>query len=188
MNKSHLLFANISIANISIVKLLMVVGLSIVFSGCSSFSSVNTISVVPNSSSEPLLSSGASIDINNPAEVKAQLLKQLDEWQGVPYRYGGLTKQGVDCSGFTHVTFAEQFGINLPRTTGSQALKGVVVEQSELLPGDLVFFNTGYKQRHLGVYVGDKQFIHASSSRGVMMSRLDNPYWQDAYWHSRRVL
>lgn len=187
MNKSHLLFAHISI-----VKLLMVAGLSIVFSGCSSFSSVNTISAVPNGSSssgsEPLISNGANIDINNPAEVKAQLLKQLDEWQGVPYRYGGLTKQGVDCSGFTHVTFAEQFGINLPRTTGSQALKGVVVEQSELLPGDLVFFNTGFKQRHLGVYVGDKQFIHASSSRGVMMSRLDNPYWQDAYWHSRRVL
>ena len=169
-------------------KLLLAVGMTVWLAGCSSFSAVNSVSPVPSSYAEPLLSTGASVDTNNPAEVRALLLKQLDEWQGVPYRYGGLTKQGVDCSGFTYVTFAEEFGIRLPRTTGSQVLKGVLVEQSELKPGDLVFFNTGYKQRHLGVYVGNKQFIHASSSRGVMMSRLDNPYWQSAYWHSRRVL
>lgn len=166
----------------------IVVGLS----GCSSFSS--TYSVKETSAAEltpdnsgVLTSSGTSVDLQNRSEVRAQLLKQLDEWQGVPYRYGGLSKRGVDCSGFTYLTFAEQFGIRLPRTTGSQVKKGIEVDQSELLPGDLIFFNTGYQQRHMGVYVGKKQFIHASSSRGVMISRLDNPYWQDAYWLSRRV-
>lgn len=168
-----------------LLSLFMIMGLS----GCSSFASTY-------SSKQPAMteltaaasaSSGAEIDLQNRGEVRAQLLKQLEEWQGVPYRYGGLSKQGVDCSGFTYLTFAEQFGIRLPRTTRSQVKKGIEVDQSELLPGDLIFFNTGYQQRHMGVYVGKKQFIHASSSRGVMISRLDNPYWQSAYWHSRRV-
>jgi len=144
-------------------------------------------SSVPSSRPETMVSSNDTIDMTNHSQVRSQLLAQLSEWEGVPYRYGGLTKQGVDCSGFIYLTFAEEFGIRLPRTTQSQALKGEVVEQSDLLPGDLVFFNTGYKQRHIGIYVGKKQFIHTSSSRGVMLSRLDNPYWQSAYWHSRRI-
>lgn len=142
---------------------------------------------MPSSRPDTMVSSHNKIDMANSAQVRAQLLKQLSEWKGVPYRYGGLSKKGVDCSGFIHLTFAEEFGIRLPRTTQTQSLKGVVVEQSELLPGDLIFFNTGFKQQHIGIYVGKKQFIHASSSRGVMLSRLDNPYWQDAYWHSRRI-
>jgi cell wall-associated NlpC family hydrolase len=105
----------------------------------------------------------------------------------VPYQFGGLTKQGVDCSGFIYLTFAEEFGIRIPRTTKSQVLKGQVIDQADLVPGDLVFFMTGYNQRHIGIYVGKKQFIHTSSSRGVMLSRLDNPYWQSAYWHARRI-
>lgn len=175
-------------------SLLIVFGLA----GCSSFSSTYSMqnsSTLNSSVGEPvpedsavLLPSVARVDVKNPNEIRHRLLKQLDEWQGVPYLYGGLSKRGVDCSGFTYVTFAEQFGIRLPRTTGSQVKKGIVVGQDELLPGDLIFFYTGYKQRHMGVYVGKKQFMHASSSRGVMVSRLDNPYWQGAYWHSRRVL
>lgn len=148
---------------------------------------LSACSSVPSSRPDTMVSSHNKIDMANSAQVRAQLLKQLSEWKGVPYRYGGLSKKGVDCSGFIHLTFAEEFGIRLPRTTQTQSLKGVVVEQSELLPGDLIFFNTGFKQQHIGIYVGKKQFIHASSSRGVMLSRLDNPYWQDAYWHSRRI-
>jgi cell wall-associated NlpC family hydrolase len=64
---------------------------------------------------------------------------------------------------------------------------GGLIEQSDLLPGDLVFFLTGYNQRDIGIYVGKKQFIHTSSSHGVMLSRLDNPYRQSAYWYSRRI-
>ena len=119
--------------------------------------------------------------------MRRQLLAQLSEWKGVPYQFGGLTKQGVDCSGFIYLTFAEEFGIRIPRTTQSQVLKGQVIDQADLVPGDLVFFMTGYNQRHIGIYVGKKQFIHTSSSRGVMLSRLDNPYWQSAYWHARRI-
>ncbi len=159
-------------------KLLFSVVVALWLVGCSS---------VPVSRPETIMASSDVVDMTDHAEVRTQLLKQLEEWQGVPYRYGGLTKGGVDCSGFIYLTFAEEFGIRLPRTTQSQVLKGAVVDQSDLLPGDLIFFLTGYDQRHIGIYVGKKQFIHTSSSRGVMLSRLDNPYWQSAYWHSRRV-
>jgi len=126
--------------------------------------------------------------MQDPAQVRSRLLQQLIEWQGVPHRDGGLSKSGVDCSGFVYLTFAEEFGVRLPRTTARQVQQGIVVAQQDLIAGDLVFFQTGIKQRHVGIYVGNNQFIHTSSSRGVMSSRLDNPYWQDAYWHSRRVV
>ena len=152
--------------------------------GCSSLGS-SSVSVP---SSAPVIQASAEgIDMGDHALVRQQLLAQLSEWKGVPYQFGGLTKQGVDCSGFIYLTFAEEFGIRIPRTTKSQVLKGRVIDQADLLPGDLVFFMTGYNQRHIGIYVGKKQFIHTSSSRGVMLSRLDNPYWQSAYWHSRRI-
>ncbi|MEH6450286.1 MAG: NlpC/P60 family protein [Oleispira sp.] len=165
-------------------RLTLIVFLGFYLSACSSIPKSSPETVVSSSAITP---AGDRIDMANHAQVRNQLLEQLSEWQGVPYRYGGLSKKGVDCSGFIYLTFAEEFGIRIPRTTKSQVLKGTVIEQSDLLPGDLVFFNTGYNQRHIGIYVGKKQFIHASSSRGVMLSRLDNPYWQSAYWHSRRV-
>ncbi len=167
-------------------RLLLFAGLVGLFSlvGCSSLSPKN----VPVPSSAPVIQTSAEgIDMGNHALVRRQLLAQLSEWKGVPYQFGGLTKQGVDCSGFIYLTFAEEFGIRIPRTTKSQVLKGRVIDQADLVPGDLVFFMTGYNQRHIGIYVGKKQFIHTSSSRGVMLSRLDNPYWQSAYWHARRV-
>ncbi|MFT4764549.1 MAG: putative lipoprotein NlpC [Oleispira sp.] len=167
-----------------VMRLTLIVFWGFYLAACSSVPSSRPETMLP---ANAMTSTGDVVDMSNHAQVRSQLLEQLSEWEGVPYRYGGLTKQGVDCSGFIYLTFAEEFGIRLPRTTQSQALKGEVIEQSDLLPGDLVFFNTGYKQRHIGIYVGKKQFIHTSSSRGVMLSRLDNPYWQSAYWHSRRI-
>lgn len=167
-------------------RLALIVLLGFYLTACSS---------IPNSRPETVVSKDKSgmasqdkLEMADHSQVRSQLLKQLSEWKGVPYRYGGLSKSGVDCSGFIYLTFAEEFGIRIPRTTQAQVLNGIVVEQADLIPGDLVFFQTGIKQRHVGIYIGKNQFIHTSSSRGVMTSRLDNPYWQDAYWHSRRVV
>jgi cell wall-associated NlpC family hydrolase len=125
--------------------------------------------------------------MSNKVQVKQQLLTQLEEWKGVPYKLGGISLDGIDCSGFVHLIFAQEFGINIPRTTDNQMLKGVVVDQAELIPGDLVFFITGFDQRHVGIYMGQNSFMHTSSSRGVMISKLDNPYWKNVFWHARRV-
>jgi len=103
---------------------------------------------------------------------------------------GGTNRNGVDCSGFIYRTFKDGIGISLPRSTELQSGLGEYIDRDKLRPGDLVFFKTGslFKSRHVGVYMGNGQFLHASTSRGVMKSRLSNPYWKDAYWQSRRIL
>lgn len=112
---------------------------------------------------------------------------QLKNWKGVPHRDGGMSKKGVDCSGFTYITFLELFDIRLPRTTSQLAHTGRPISKLQLQPGDLVFFKINMWVKHVGIYVENQKFIHASRKKGVMMSRLDTPYWQKNYWQSRRI-
>ncbi|MES1938803.1 hypothetical protein T5B8_01100 [Salinisphaera sp. T5B8] len=109
------------------------------------------------------------------------------QWRGVPYRYGGIDRNGIDCSAFVARTMSELESLNLPRTTSAQARLGQPISAGDLSPGDLVFFKTGYSSRHVGIYVGAGRFMHASTSQGVTMSRLDNIYWRSHYWQSRRL-
>jgi len=101
---------------------------------------------------------------------------------------GGLNKYGIDCSGFVYVTFRDAFGITLPRSTEGLAREGTPIKRQSLAVGDLVFFITGRSKHHVGIYIGNKQFIHASTSNGVMKSSLSNPYWIEHYWKSSRLL
>jgi cell wall-associated NlpC family hydrolase len=130
---------------------------------------------------------GQRVNLADSGRVRDLLNAQLREWHGVRYREGGLSKRGVDCSGFVYLTYLNRFGIRLPRTTAGQAAVGMGVRQNQLRPGDLVFFKTAWKTRHVGIYFGNRQFIHASTSNGVMASSLDNPYWSQAYWKAVRV-
>ncbi|MEJ2191825.1 MAG: NlpC/P60 family protein [Nitrospirota bacterium] len=121
------------------------------------------------------------------AHTVEALLEQYREWKGVPYRYGGLSKAGVDCSGFIYITLRKVFGLSAPRTTRELLRYGQPVQRAQLAAGDLVFFRTRHKVRHVGIYLGDGAFIHASTSSGVMLSRLDEPYWNRAFWLARRL-
>ncbi|KAB8307472.1 endopeptidase [Erwinia endophytica] len=121
--------------------------------------------------------------------VIAQLNDQLSQWRGTPYRYGGMSREGIDCSGFVYMTFRDRFGLQLPRTTEAQTDIGTRISQNELLPGDLVFFKTGRGDNglHVGIYDTDNQFIHASTSQGVIRSSLNNVYWKKVFWQARRI-
>ncbi len=121
--------------------------------------------------------------------VIAQLNEQLSQWHGTPYRYGGMGRGGVDCSGFVYLTFRDRFELQLPRTTSAQTEIGTKIAKKELLPGDLVFFKTGAGENglHVGIYDTDNQFIHASTSRGVIRSSLNNEYWKKVFWQARRI-
>ena len=123
-------------------------------------------------------------------QIKRVLNKQYTSWKGAQYKIGGLKRSGVDCSGFIYRVFKDGVGVNLPRTTFQQSKLGHFINKRKLKVGDLVFFKTGsiLKSRHVGIYTGSNQFIHASTSKGVIKSSLTNPYWNEAYWHSRRVL
>lgn len=127
------------------------------------------------------------VDLDDQEAVKQVLYRQLREWRSVPNRSGGLSKDGVDCSGFAYLTYRSYFGILLPRSTPDQARVGVEIDQDSLQPGDLVFYKTGVAQGHVGIYIENRRFIHASSSSGVMESNMDNPYWSKNYWKSVRV-
>ncbi|MHA6261041.1 C40 family peptidase [Sporosarcina sp. CAU 1771] len=116
------------------------------------------------------------------------LLNTAEKYIGVPYKYGGTTTSGIDCSAYTQRVFREN-GITIPRDTVSQYAQGTPVSKSNLQPGDLVFFNTnGRRVSHVGVYIGSNNFIHASTSRGVMISSIyDKYYWGSRYIGARRV-
>lgn len=123
-----------------------------------------------------------------PALVRQALLAQHARWVGTPYRLGGTSRGGVDCSALVQNVFEETFRLSLPRTTGEQVNQGRPVARDELAPGDLVFFRPPGTYRHVGIYVGEGRFLHASSSRGVMISTLDNSYWRRHFWQARRAL
>jgi len=128
-------------------------------------------------------------DDSSQTSLKEILWKEIEQWQGVPYKWGGSSADGVDCSGFAVVIFKKLFGINLPRSTGEQAKAGTQIPEKDLKPGDLVFFIFKNKTRHVGIYLGDRKFTHASNShKKVMMSNLDKPNWRKAYWTSRRII
>lgn len=120
--------------------------------------------------------------------MKSMLERHYRRWEGVPHRLGGYSQQGIDCSGFAHVTYYLLFDMNLPRTTSELATVGRRVERTALAPGDLVFFQPASYPRHVGIYLGNDRFMHASSSRGVIISDMRDAYWRNNYWTARRVV
>jgi lipoprotein Spr len=116
------------------------------------------------------------------------LLDNVDQWYGVRYRTGGNTKSGVDCSGFTVAVYAAVYGINLPRVSREQYRISRKISTTELQEGDLVFFNTnGSGVSHVGIYLGNNKFIHASVSRGIMVNGLFEPYYLKRYYGAGRI-
>ncbi|MFC5404478.1 C40 family peptidase [Cohnella soli] len=111
-------------------------------------------------------------------------------FQGTPYQFGatpGIT-YAFDCSSFVQYILGK-FGIDLPRTSISQAYEGEKVDKAYLSVGDLVFFQTnGYSISHVAIYAGSGKILHASSSQGVTVSDMNTSYWRSAYVTARRVL
>lgn len=118
-----------------------------------------------------------------------QIISNAKKYLGTPYVWGGSTPSGFDCSGFVQYVF-QQSGIRLPRTTTEQVKVGTYVSKASLQPGDLVFLQNTYRQgvSHVGIYIGDGKMIHASSSKGVVISDLSTSYYTQHYHSARRVL
>ena len=133
----------------------------------------------------------SSID-NKQKKTKSEkrLIKEAKKWLGVKYEYGGSTKDGTDCSGFVMKVFLSVYDIKLPRTSRDQQAFCKRIKKSELKIGDLVFFATTKNKKrvsHVGIYIGDGEFIHASSSKGVVISKLSQGYYTRNYHSSGRV-
>nr|WP_315028054.1 C40 family peptidase [uncultured Chryseobacterium sp.] len=123
-----------------------------------------------------------------------EILKDAERYLGTPYKFGGNTSSGFDCSGFTVKVFEEN-DFNLPRRSSDQAAAGQNIDIRDVKPGDLLFFATagGSRVSHVGIVHdigsdGEVRFIHASTSKGVIISSLNEKYWNKAYLHAQRVL
>jgi cell wall-associated NlpC family hydrolase len=128
------------------------------------------------------------MSVSTMSATKASLMQAYREWKGTPYRLGGETQRGVDCSMFMNIVFEEYFDIGLPRNTRTQLNVGDGVRRSAIQTGDLIFFRTGRQTLHVGVAVNQDEFLHASTSNGVTISNLDQKYWSKRYLAARRVL
>ena len=122
------------------------------------------------------------------------LLSEAESYLGTPYRYGGNTRDGIDCSAFVLSVFGAAVGMNLPRVAASQATEGETVSKENLQKGDLVFFSHGRGRiSHVGIVEdvtpdGDVKFIHAATSRGVMISSLADSYWGPKFRFAKRII
>lgn len=117
--------------------------------------------------------------MNTPAEEvrNKRMFEFIDDWYGTPYRLGGATKKGVDCSAFSQFLFAAVYGLSMPRTAREQYNLTTRISRTELKEGDLIFFNTRGGISHVGVYLQNNKFVHASTSGGVMISDIFEEYW-----------
>lgn len=133
--------------------------------------------------------SSARISERERNERVAKITTFYKSWKGTKYRLGGTTKSGVDCSALMQHLYKEKFATTLPRTTKKMAQEGdKVKKRNHWEVGDLVFFKIGWrKTRHVGVYLGKNRFMHASTSRGVIISDIDD-YWSNHFWQVRKVL
>ncbi len=105
------------------------------------------------------------------------LLEHVDEWYGTRYRYGGTTKSGIDCSAFVQAVYLSAFALSLPRTAREQYRTSRIISATEVKTGDLVFFNTTGGISHVGIYLQNNKFVHASTSQGVTVSDMFDPYY-----------
>lgn len=125
-------------------------------------------------------------------EVRAAVCGVAHRQIGYPYVFGGQVPGGFDCSGLVYYVFNRTTKLSLPRTATPQFSEGIIVDPQEALPGDLVFFwgtdGSSSIITHVGIYIGNNQFIHASTSKGISIASLDNSYWSYRVRGIRRML
>jgi cell wall-associated NlpC family hydrolase len=124
------------------------------------------------------------------SNAREKMLMEIIKYLNTPYKYGGNSKKGIDCSAFTKTIYEKSLSIDLERSARQQYREGEVIRDREDLKfGDLVFFNTRrwVKPGHVGIYIGDNLFAHASSSNGVTVSSLDDAYYSKRFMGGRRI-
>ncbi len=155
------------------------------------FSSCKSTKHISDDSKKTEISSTENTSTNRLAN---NIIKHAEAFNGVRYKYGGTTSKGMDCSGLIYVSFKSEY-IVLPRISRDMAKKGVHIKLNEVKEGDLLFFKTTKKGKginHVGLVVtlkrGFIEFIHSTTSKGVITSSLLEPYWKSAFIEARRVL
>lgn len=147
-------------------------------------------SVAPKLDYKALARASVRLGVDISLEDNHKLYLEAAEWMGVPYRVGGDSKRGTDCSGMTAQIYRKVYRTKLSRSTDGQKKESNKVAKRNLREGDLVFFTSsrsGKKVAHVGIYLKDGKFIHASTSRGVIVSQLKEPYYTKHWISGGRI-
>lgn len=153
-------------------------------------SSFGAAAIDPSKGSSIRMKYAALLNVVPEAIRNVALYRFIDEWYGVRYLFGGETKEGIDCSAFVQKLYEQVFGVNLVRTAIEQAGETRLISKKEQCrEGDLVFFKIKKGRiSHVGLYLMNDFFVHASSSQGIMISSLDDAYWSKHFACAGRVL
>src|SRR5204862_2190921 len=117
-----------------------------------------------------------------------KLYQNIAEWLGTPYKYSGTTKKGIDCSSLICQIYHDSYDKKMAGCAGDLYKNSKQIKRSELQEGDLVFFKINHKHvSHVGIYIGENRFVHASLSNGVVISRLDDPYYNRYFYSAGRI-
>lgn len=180
---------------IKISNVLFFLALIITFYGCSRrqfpTSSASNQPEIVSSQMQAFLNGGVEKPLDTNHKKPKKIIKTAVNYIGTPHCMGGTTEKCMDCSGLTYVSFARN-GIILPRSSQEQARYGrIIYDRNELKKGDLLFFTLSYDSpsyiTHVGIYVGNNKFLHASSSIGVTETLLSNPWWSQRFVFATRV-
>lgn len=129
-----------------------------------------------------------SLGLTYSPEDNQKLYEAVNSWLGVPYKYGGTDRNGIDCSAFVGTIYKQVYGVTLKRTANDMLTNVSQITKTNLKEGDLVFFtNSKGKVSHVGIYLKEGLFAHSSTSNGVSVSRLDDTYWQKHFYRGGRV-
>lgn len=164
--------------------------ISMSVTSCSSTKHATASEVKRNGSSRTSISTTPFKPQGKLPEQAQGLISEANKWLGTPYRYGGNTRSGVDCSGFVLQVYNNALDIKLPRNSAKQYEFCSQVKPSDLIAGDLVFFATSRGSSgvsHVGLYVGDGKMIHASSSKGVIVTNITDDYYKRTFVGAGRV-
>ena len=168
------------------MQLLVIISLLLFMTGCSTRTANHSQSHKSSSKSHKRITAPTTTDKHVNYSDLDKLYPYHNKWHQTPYKYGGFGSQGIDCSAFVQRAYFDLFGMKIPRTTKQQAKAGWKVSRSSITTSDLIFFKTGYNTRHVGIYLQHGDFIHASSSKGIIISNINDPYWKKRYWMTRR--
>ncbi len=154
-------------------------------------SSVSDKTSVYSSEMQRFLKGGAELKLNTGRKKPKQIIRTAEKYLGTPHCMGGTSKKCLDCSGLTYLSFAAN-KIDIPRRSQDQARYGkIILHKTDLKKGDLVFFTKSYNSAdfitHVGIYLGNNSFIHASSSKGVIVTEIQNPWWLERFVFGTRV-
>jgi murein DD-endopeptidase / murein LD-carboxypeptidase len=171
------------------------IAITLIFTSCSKkqlpVSSARCTAAAATPEMQRFMNGGVGRNLDTGRKKPKHIIKSAEKYIGTPHCMGGTTKKCLDCSGLTYVSFAKH-KISLPRISQEQARYGrLIFDRNDLKRGDLVFFTKSYNTSayitHVGIYLGNNRFIHASTSSGVIVTPLDNPWWSQRFVFGTRV-